>query len=143
MQFCAKCSLALIPIKKEKLVVLACPKCGEETRRSDPIVQKFGTAKESVVVIGKGEKNLQTLPKMKVSCQKCRHGKLSIGWYKLAVAMKPPLSSSNARNADAHGESIHEITTIRGRRQYYSTIITDSPSKCGPISLIPARTPLA
>ena len=66
MQFCPKCSLALIPIKKEKMVVLACPKCGEETRRSDPIVQKFGTAKESVVVIGKGEKSLQTLPKMKV-----------------------------------------------------------------------------
>ncbi len=74
MQFCLKCSLALIPIKKEKSVVLACPKCGEETVRADPIVQKFETAKESVVVIGKSEKNLQTLPKMKVICQKCGHG---------------------------------------------------------------------
>jgi transcription factor S len=73
MQFCPKCSLALIPIKKEKIVVLACPKCGEETRRSDPVVQKLGATKESVVVIGKGE-NLQTLPKTKVSCPKCGHG---------------------------------------------------------------------
>jgi hypothetical protein len=40
--------------------------------------------------------------------------KLSIGWYKLAVAMKPPLSSSNVQNADEHGERIHEITMIRG-----------------------------
>jgi DNA-directed RNA polymerase subunit M len=62
----------MIPVKKEKTVVLACPKCGEETRRSDPIVQKLGSAKESVVVIGKkDEKSVQTLPTMKVSCQKC------------------------------------------------------------------------
>jgi DNA-directed RNA polymerase subunit M len=73
MQFCPKCSLALIPTKKEKTVVLACPKCGEETKRADPIIQKLGAPKESIVVIGKGE-NLQTLPKMKVTCQKCGHG---------------------------------------------------------------------
>ena len=75
MQFCPKCSLALIPTKKEKIVVLACPKCGEETKHSDPMVQKFGKAKESVVVIGKGENGIQTLPTMKVNCQKCGHGK--------------------------------------------------------------------
>ncbi len=74
MQFCPKCSLALIPTKKEKIVVLACPKCGEETRRALPIVQKFGKARESVVVIGKEDKNLQTLPTTKVTCQKCGHG---------------------------------------------------------------------
>jgi DNA-directed RNA polymerase subunit M len=74
LQFCSKCSLALIPTKKEKIVVLACPKCGEETRRANPIVQKLETPKEAIVVIGKDEKNLQTLPKMKVICQKCRHG---------------------------------------------------------------------
>jgi hypothetical protein len=38
--------------------------------------------------------------------------KLSIGWYKLAVAMKPRLSSSNVRNADVHGESPREITMM-------------------------------
>jgi DNA-directed RNA polymerase subunit M len=55
--------------------VLACPKCGEVTRRSDPIVQKLGTARESVVVIGKeDEKSVQTLPTMQVICQKCGNG---------------------------------------------------------------------
>lgn len=74
MQFCPNCSQALVPTQKEKIVVLACPKCGQVTRRSDPIVQKFGKAKESVVVIGKEEKNIQTPPITKVSCQKCGHG---------------------------------------------------------------------
>ena len=74
MQFCPKCSLALVPTKKEKIVVLACPKCGDESTRSDPMVQNFGKANESVVVIGKEEKNIQTLPITKVTCQKCGHG---------------------------------------------------------------------
>lgn len=59
---------------KEKTVVFVCPKCGRETRRSEPVVQKLGTARESVVVIGKETKALQTLPTMKVICQKCGHG---------------------------------------------------------------------
>jgi len=63
-----------MPMKKEKIVVLACPKCGVETRRSNPIVQKMGSARESVVVIGK-EQDMQTLPTMKVTCQKCGYGK--------------------------------------------------------------------
>ena len=74
MQFCSKCSLVLVPIKKERAVVLACPKCGEETKRSNPIVQKLATPKESVVVIGKKDKKIQALPTMKITCQKCGHG---------------------------------------------------------------------
>jgi DNA-directed RNA polymerase subunit M len=75
MQFCPKCHLAMIPTKKEKAIVLACPKCGEVTKRSDPTVQKLETARESVVVIRKeDEKSIQTLPIMEVSCQKCGNG---------------------------------------------------------------------
>jgi len=75
MQFCPKCHLAMIPRKKEKAVVLVCPRCGEETRRSDPMVKKLGTARESVVVISKEEeKSIQTLPTTSVICQKCGHG---------------------------------------------------------------------
>lgn len=73
MQFCPKCGMALTPTKKEKIVVLTCPKCGQESKRSDPVMQKLEKAKESIVVIGKG-KNMQTLPTMKVSCQKCGQG---------------------------------------------------------------------
>jgi DNA-directed RNA polymerase subunit M len=65
----------MVPVKKEKGIVLACPKCGEVTKRSDPMVQKLGTAWESVVVIGKKEeKSIRTLPTMKVVCQKCGNG---------------------------------------------------------------------
>jgi len=63
-----------MPTKKERVIVLTCPKCGEETRRSKPIVQKLGARRESVVVIGKEDETLQTLPTMKISCQKCGHG---------------------------------------------------------------------
>jgi DNA-directed RNA polymerase subunit M len=65
----------MIPMKKEKAIVLACPNCGEVTSRSDPMVQKLGTPRESVVVIGKEEeKSIPTLPTEKVSCQKCGNG---------------------------------------------------------------------
>jgi DNA-directed RNA polymerase subunit M len=65
----------MIPMKKEKAIVLACPKCGGVSRRSGPMVQKLGTARESVAVIGKEEeKSIQILPTMKVSCQKCGNG---------------------------------------------------------------------
>ncbi len=74
MQFCPKCGLTLVPTKKKEIVVLVCPKCGQETRRSDPVVQKLEKAKESVVVIGKEEENKRTLPTVKIHCQKYGHG---------------------------------------------------------------------
>ena len=64
----------MMPVKKEKTVVLACPKCGQETKRSDPVVQKLERPKESIVVIGKEGKSIQTLPKAKVVCPKCGNG---------------------------------------------------------------------
>ena len=32
MQFCRKCGLTLVPTRKGEIVVLVCPKCGQETR---------------------------------------------------------------------------------------------------------------
>jgi DNA-directed RNA polymerase subunit M len=65
----------MIPMKKEKAIVLTCPKCGEAASRSDPVVHKLEIARESIVVIGEeDEKNMRTLPTMKVSCQKCGNG---------------------------------------------------------------------
>jgi DNA-directed RNA polymerase subunit M len=74
MQFCPKCSLALLPVKKEKTVVLACPKCGQEATHSKAVVQKLAKPKEAVVVIGNEGKAIQTLPRTKANCQKCGHG---------------------------------------------------------------------
>ena len=62
----------MTPTKKEKTIVVACPKCGQ-TRPSDPVTQKLGTAKESVVVVGKEHESVQTLPITKVTCPKCGH----------------------------------------------------------------------
>jgi DNA-directed RNA polymerase subunit M len=63
-----------MPVKKDKAVVLACPKCGEEATRSSSVVQKLAKPKESVVVIGSEGKKINTLPRTKVICQKCGHG---------------------------------------------------------------------
>ncbi len=63
----------LLPTKKQKTVVLSCPKCGYETHRSDRTVQKLEQQKENVVVIGKEEQKIRTLPKTKVDCPKCGH----------------------------------------------------------------------
>ncbi len=44
-------------------------------------------------------------------------GKLSIGWCKREEAMKPQPNSFVARNAEQHGESIHEMQTkLLGRQ---------------------------
>lgn len=64
----------MIPVKKEKTIVLVCPECGKETTRSDPVVQKLGKVRESVVVIGKEHEKVQTLPRTRVTCPKCGHG---------------------------------------------------------------------
>jgi DNA-directed RNA polymerase subunit M len=75
MQFCPKCRLAMIPVKKEKAIVLACPKCGKVTKHSDAKIQKLGTVRKSIVVIGEeDEKSIQTLPTIQVTCQKCGNG---------------------------------------------------------------------
>jgi DNA-directed RNA polymerase subunit M len=64
----------MIPVKKEKAIVLVCPKCGKESTRSDPVVQNLGKVRESVVVIGKEHDSVQTLPRTRVTCPKCGHG---------------------------------------------------------------------
>jgi DNA-directed RNA polymerase subunit M len=73
VQFCPKCGLALLPTKKLKAVVLSCPKCGYETKRSDRTVQRLEQQKENVVVIGREEQKIRTLPKTKMDCPKCGH----------------------------------------------------------------------
>jgi DNA-directed RNA polymerase subunit M len=64
----------MMPMKKEKTIVLACPKCGEQTTQSSVVVQKLAKPKESVVVIGKESSAVKTLPTTKAICQKCGHG---------------------------------------------------------------------
>jgi DNA-directed RNA polymerase subunit M len=62
-----------MPTKKAKLVVLTCPKCGYETKKSERTVQRLLHEKEDVVVIGRKEQKIRTLPKTKIKCPKCGH----------------------------------------------------------------------
>ena len=108
MQFCPKCGLALTPTKKQKIVVLTCPKCGQESKRYDPVIQKLEKAKESIVVIGKG-KNIQTLPTMKVSCQKCGHGEAFYWMVQTRGGDEASTQFFRCTKCGQHGENLHEI----------------------------------
>lgn len=73
MQFCPKCGTALAPQKKEKKIVLSCPKCGYETRKGQKTLSRIRQDSEKIVVIGKEDQKIRTLPKTKVECPKCNH----------------------------------------------------------------------
>ena len=70
MKFCSKCGtvLKLNPEKK----VLVCPKCKVEEKMEEAIVyERNNEAKEKIVVLGRKERNLRTLPQTKAKCPKC------------------------------------------------------------------------
>ena len=78
--------MRLTPTRKQKgnkvTVVLSCPKCDYKKRA----VQTIATPKviehgpqERVVVIGKEEQKLRTLPTVRVECPKCRN-MLAYAW---------------------------------------------------------------
>jgi len=73
MQFCPKCGTTLTPQKKEKKVVLSCPKCGYETRKGQKNLSMMQQDSEKIVVIGKEEQKIRTLPKTRAECPKCGH----------------------------------------------------------------------
>ena len=73
MQFCTKCGTALTVVKKERKIVLYCPKCGYVPHKPEKSVSKITPNKEKIVVIGKQEQKIRTLPKTKVECPKCSH----------------------------------------------------------------------
>jgi len=71
LQFCPKCGSTLLPQKKEKKVLLACSKCGYESTKSAKVVSRLRRERESIVVIGREEQKIRTLPKTKADCPKC------------------------------------------------------------------------
>lgn len=73
MQFCPKCGTTLMPAKEDRRVVLRCPKCNYVTKKSTKAVSKIRQEKEKIVVIGKEEQKIRTLPKTKAECPKCGH----------------------------------------------------------------------
>jgi DNA-directed RNA polymerase subunit M len=79
MEFCPDCGRRLVPAKKEvesgeRKLVLSCPKCGYEKTAEGPIPISRTvehTPQESIVVIGKEEQKLKTLPTVTIECPKC------------------------------------------------------------------------
>ena len=70
MKFCSKCGtvMKLDPEKK----VLVWPNCKAEEMMEEAIVyERNNEAKEKIVVIGRKERNLRTLPQTKAKCPKC------------------------------------------------------------------------
>jgi len=71
MKFCPKCGITLVPVKKTRKIVLSCPKCGYETKKAEREVDFIKPSKEKIIVIGKEEQKIRTLPKTTAECPKC------------------------------------------------------------------------
>lgn len=74
MEFCPSCGTRLIPERSKKKTFLVCPKCKYKKRVEAPIPTSkvLGTTtQETIVVIGKEEQQIRTLPTITVECPRC------------------------------------------------------------------------
>jgi DNA-directed RNA polymerase subunit M len=79
--------MRLTPLKKKEgrkvALLLSCPKCGYEKRATRPVttVSKIieHSSQERIVVMGKGEQKLRTLPTVRIKCPKCGNN-LAYAW---------------------------------------------------------------
>jgi len=77
MEFCPKCGARMIRKQKNKGIVLVCPKCGYEKKIKSamPLSKIRKEAGDQIVVIGKKELSLQTLPTVTIECPRCGNNK--------------------------------------------------------------------
>jgi len=76
MEFCPECDTRLVLKRKKntKGAFLACPKCGFEKPAATLITAPKvpgSKPKEQIIVIGKKEQKLRTLPTVAIECPKC------------------------------------------------------------------------
>ena len=76
MEFCPKCETRLVPeLKKgKKGAYLVCPKCSykKPVEKLVPPAKVSGAKdQDQIIVIGKKEQKLQTLPTVTIECPKC------------------------------------------------------------------------
>jgi len=76
MEFCPKCETRLVPEHKKdkKGPYLVCPKCSyKKSVETFVTAAKVSGSKEQdqIIVIGKKEQKLQTLPTVTIECPKC------------------------------------------------------------------------
>lgn len=78
MKFCHKCG-TVMKLDAEKKVFI-CPKCNTEEQMEGEIVYKRNNQDtEKIVVLGRKERNLRTLPQTKAKCPKC--GNTQAFWW--------------------------------------------------------------
>ncbi len=73
LQFCPKCGTMLVPNKKEDKIVMVCKKCGHESNKASKSISGIKRDVEKIIVIGKNEQKISTLPKTRAECPKCSH----------------------------------------------------------------------
>src|SRR2546430_15688039 len=52
---------------------MACVKCGYTSSRGDKVVSRLSHERESIIVLGREEQKIRTLPKTKADCPKCNN----------------------------------------------------------------------
>src|SRR6266705_2837947 len=57
----------------EKKVFMACAKCGYTSSRADKVISRLSHERENIIVLGKEEQKIRTLPKTKAECPKCNN----------------------------------------------------------------------
>ncbi|MFQ6080189.1 MAG: transcription factor S [Candidatus Bathyarchaeia archaeon] len=81
MEFCPKCGTRLTPSRRKQggkvALLLLCPKCGYKkpaVSAPEPIPKIIEhTPQERIVVIGRKEQKLRTLPTVKIECPRCEN----------------------------------------------------------------------
>lgn len=77
MEFCVKCGSILKPeVESTNKATLVCKKCGYKKGKVDKVEPKMlkvvnHTPKQLIAVIGEEEKQLRTLPTIKIECPNC------------------------------------------------------------------------
>src|SRR5438876_852860 len=74
----------------EKKVFMACAKCGYTSSRADKVISRLSHERENIIVLGKEEQKIRTLPKTKAECPKA-----AFDIYECTSPTKLRLSVSN------------------------------------------------
>ena len=70
MKFCPECGAFCITNTKKRCYI--CPKCKwEEPLEESRIISRSNKNDEKIIVVGKKEQNLSTMPKTKIKCPLC------------------------------------------------------------------------